>query len=82
MSLSEAEIEIVVREVLRRLAAMAPQPLAQASTLSLSARVVTMAELKGKLQGVDRLQVPRRAVVTPAARDYLREHGVQLDYTA
>jgi hypothetical protein len=81
MSLSEADIDRVVREVLRRLAAMTPSPLQAttvATTLSLSTRVVTTAELKGRLQGVQRLEVPTRAVVTPAARDYLRERGVQL----
>jgi ethanolamine utilization cobalamin adenosyltransferase len=48
--------------------------------LSLSTRVVTAVELNGKLEGIKRIEVPRRAVVTPAARDYLRERGVQLIY--
>jgi hypothetical protein len=81
MSLSETDIERVVQEVLRRLKAMTPSPLATATTrttLSLTTRLVTVAELDGKLQGIQRLEVPPRAVVTPAARDYLRDHGVQL----
>jgi hypothetical protein len=85
MSVSEADIDRVVREVLRRLAAMTPSPLepaAAATTVSLTTRVVTMAELKRKLDGVQRVEVPYRAVVTPAARDYLRERGVQLVYAA
>lgn len=81
MSLSEADIERVVQEVLRRLAAMTPlSPVAASTTLSLSTRVVTMAALNRKLDGVQRVEVPYRAVVTPAARDYLRERGVQLAY--
>jgi hypothetical protein len=83
MSVSEADIERVVKEVLRRLAAMSPssvQSTAVDATLSISARVVTVAELNGKLQGVKQVEVPPRAVVTPAARDYLRERGVQLLY--
>jgi hypothetical protein len=81
MSLSEADIERVVQEVLRRLTAMTPSPLGPAvaqTTLSLAARLVTVAELDGKLQGIQRLEVLPRAVVTPAARDYLRDRGVQL----
>lgn len=80
MSISQADIERIVQEVLRRLAEMnlVPPVAVAARTLSLPQRVVTMADLKGKLEGVQRVEVPQRAVVTPAARDYLRDMGVQL----
>ncbi len=81
MNLSQPEIERIVQEVLRRLSAMthsssdsSPVP----TTLSLTTRVVTVAELNGKLEGIKQITVAQRAVVTPAARDYLRERGVQL----
>jgi hypothetical protein len=81
MSLNEAEIDRIVREVLRRLAAMTPSPAKPAAaTLTVGSRVVTMTELKNKLDGIERVEVPHRAVVTPAAKDYLRERGVQLVY--
>jgi hypothetical protein len=81
MSFSETEIERIVQEVVRRLAAMTAQSLTPAATngtLSLSTQLVTVSELNGKLQGIRRLEVPLRTVVTPAARDYLRERGVEL----
>lgn len=79
MSLSEADIERIVREVLRRLAAMMPQPpvAARSSTLKIDSRLITTASLIGKLEGIQRVELPSRVVITPAARDYLRECGVQ-----
>ncbi|MBI3468817.1 MAG: hypothetical protein HY000_37920 [Planctomycetes bacterium] len=47
--------------------------------LVLSARVVTLGELD-RLDGVKRLVVPPRAVITPAARDLLRQRGVDVAY--
>ena len=81
MSLSPTDIERVVQEVLRRLAAMGCLPTKESvggATLSLNTRLVTMAEISGNVQGIERVEVPHRAVVTPAARDYLRERGVKL----
>jgi hypothetical protein len=81
MSVSQTDIERVVQEVLRRLAAMGCLPAkesASGTTLSLDTRLVTMAEVNGNVQGIERVEVPYRAVVTPAARDYLRERGVKL----
>ncbi len=46
--------------------------------LTLNARVISMAELAGRLSSVRRLVVSRRAVVTPAARDELRAKGIML----
>ena len=82
MSLSEQEIERVVQEVLRRLSAMMPTSKPAEATLTLGSRLVTVADLKGKLEGIERLEVPRRAVVTPAAKDFLKDSGVQLCVSA
>jgi hypothetical protein len=46
--------------------------------LVLAERVVTLASLDGRLDGVRRLVVPAGAVVTPAARDDLYRRGVSL----
>jgi hypothetical protein len=46
--------------------------------LSVGTPVVTMAELEGKLDGVKRLVVPARSVVTPSVRDELHRRGIAL----
>jgi hypothetical protein len=45
-------------------------------TLVLTSKVVSLAEVEGKLKEVSRLVVPRGAVFTPAARDELRKFAV------
>jgi hypothetical protein len=46
--------------------------------MNLSERVITLSQLEGQLDGVVRLHVAERAVITPAARDLLKERGVEL----
>lgn len=48
------------------------------SDLHLSLPVISVARLEGKLTGVKRLVVTPKAVVTPAAKDLLRERKVEL----
>jgi hypothetical protein len=49
--------------------------------LAIASRVVTLAELDGKLgNGVRRVLVPLRAIVTPSVRDELRRKNVELVY--
>src|SRR4051812_22339888 len=85
---ADAEIERVVRAVLDRLnagtpgpAPSSPQP-APGHTLTVSDRVVTLATLSGRLEGVVQLVVPARAIVTPAVRDRLRELKIGMSYAA
>jgi ribose 5-phosphate isomerase RpiB len=85
MKLAEAEIERVVREVLARLAiapAAAPNGQAaaiqDATSLNLDRRLVTLEDLNGRLRNHQSVTVPTGAVVTPAARDHLRERKVAL----
>jgi hypothetical protein len=47
-------------------------------TFSLDSRLVTLEHLRGKLNGIEILEVTNRAVVTPAVVDELRDRGVQL----
>lgn len=84
MKVSEAEIERVVREVLSRLATSAPQTAGPATThqLRLMKTVVTLADLEEQLTGIRELIVPPRAVITPAARDLLREQQIAVSYAA
>jgi ribose 5-phosphate isomerase RpiB len=83
--MSEAiDVERVVREVLARLSAggtPVPRPAATETKkaegeLALSEKLVTLAALEGRLAGVKQLVVPAKAVITPAARDLLRERKI------
>ena len=48
------------------------------STLSLLDRVVSLQSLKNRLLGIQVLEITPSAVLTPAARDYLREFKVEV----
>jgi hypothetical protein len=79
-----AEVERIVRTVLGELNAKAARSAKHAEatqeeserTLVLTSKVVSLAEVEGKLQDVTRPVVPRGAVFTPAARDELRKFAV------
>lgn len=77
-------MELVVREVIRRLMAdgrlslTGTAAVAAPRELQISERLVTLATLSGKLDGIARVVVPRRAVVTPAARDELKQRRIEL----
>jgi hypothetical protein len=45
--------------------------------LTLTATLITAATLEDKLQGVTHVTAPARAVITPAARDLLKENNIQ-----
>lgn len=94
MTVSADEIERIVRDVMSRLAGERPAAAKEAETpkqvetpkpavpavneLVLEAKVVTLAEVQGRLVGIKQLNVTERAVVTPAVRDLLREKKVGL----
>lgn len=83
----EALIEQVVEEVLRRLRAMgvaidgaatAPTTNGAKQELVFEGRLVTLERLRGKLTGVRRVVVPKRAIVTPAVVDELKDRQIEL----
>ena len=88
MALGQEQIEWIVREVVRRLeAASAPSSTSQSmpvasdcgkSELRLSVPVISVARLEGRLSGVKQLVVSKTAVVTPAAKDLLRDQKIAL----
>lgn len=90
MTAEDANIERIVRDVIERLSAAnvathetngkAEDPKPARDELVLSARVVTVSELTA-LKGVKRLIIPPRAVITPAARDLLRQHAIDVAYS-
>ena len=60
-------------------AAKSPQPMPSSNgELVLSTRLVSMSDIAGKLAGISRVVVDRRAVVTPAVCDALHEGNITL----
>ncbi len=69
-----------------REAASAPErvvcPAKAEGELSLDARLITLAEVAGRLEGVRRIVVSPQAIVTPSVRDELRRRNVALARTS
>lgn len=85
MTFTPEQVETIVLEVLRRLGLLQGQARVavgeRSSTtaeLSLSEKVVTLRSIEGRLAGVQRLIVARRAVVTPAVKDELKQRKIEL----
>ena len=93
MTFTEAYVERIVVEVIRRLRAVdapvnrrdhAALPGVDAGVnqvghdLVLTERVITMRTIDGRLGGVQRLLVPSKAVVTPAVKDELKQRKIEL----
>lgn len=81
VTLTPEQLEWIVAEVVRRLREGAPATRgasAAGDALTLSERLVTLETLRGRLNGVARVEVKARAVVTPAVIDLLKEKQVQL----
>lgn len=75
-----AEIERIVREVLAEMSARAAtsRPAESGLELIVTEKVVSAKEIEYKLDGVTRLVVTRGAIITPAARDLLRERKIAI----
>jgi len=82
MTFNEEQVEWIVVEVMRRLELMpatADQRSSSSATdLRIADRVVTMRSIEGRLNGVARVVVKRRAVITPAVRDELKQRKIEL----
>jgi hypothetical protein len=94
VNLDPDQLEWIVREVVRRLQedSVRSAPTREEgpgdggaapidSHVVLTQTLITTATLEHNLQGVARLSVPARAVVTPSARDLLKEHNIELART-
>lgn len=82
-NLNSELIERVVAEVIRRLldrgvTVSSESDATSRSDFRVSENVVAMASLDGKLNGVQRVVVGLRAIVTPAVKDELRDRGIEL----
>jgi hypothetical protein len=88
MSTDANQIELLVREVLARIAqetkstvGVAPSaapPTRPSDELELMANVISTQSLEGKLKGIKSVRIRQQAVITPAARDLLRAANVTL----
>jgi hypothetical protein len=75
--------ERIVQEVVRRLLQRGvtverPTEAKSSNELRIDAKVVALASLEGKLNGIGRVIVARRAVVTPAVKDALKDREIEL----
>ena len=92
--MTQTELEQIIAEVVRRLTAVAgPSPVGvpalagagglkaefQQGVFSIEDRIVTLNSVDGRLDGLRRLIVQRKAIVTPALRDELSKRGIELD---
>ena len=80
MTLSNEQLEWIVQEVVRRLNGAAKQETAPPTVqeLSINDQLITTYTLEGRLNKVTQLTIATRAVITPAAKDLLKDRGVQL----
>jgi hypothetical protein len=90
MTFTEEQFERIVREVMRRLgvavgreanhgrAARDECSSSAVRELRVMDRVVTMRSIEGQLNGVARVVVKRRTVVTPAVKDELKKRKIEL----
>lgn len=91
MRLDPDQLEWIVREVVRRLqehAFRSPPPRGEGpgeggappkdAHIVIAQSPITAATLEHKLAGVTQLTVPAKAVITPSARDLLKQHNVEL----
>jgi hypothetical protein len=79
--MSDTDVEYIIREVIRRLMAMANDTARDdGGTVKLTERLVTMATLDSRVANARRLIVAKKAVVTPLVKDELRKRKIALEY--
>jgi hypothetical protein len=81
MTFNEEQVEWIVVEVIRRLGLLTSDGVSNRRReveLRLAERVVTMQLVGSRLDGVRRLVVANKAVVTPAVQDELKKRRVEL----
>jgi hypothetical protein len=79
------QLEWIVREVVRRLRgdeAGGGAPAPHLAELTIPDQLITVATLEGKLSTASHLRVSSQAVITPAARDLLKERNIELTRTS
>lgn len=77
---SNYDIESIVKQVLAEINAASTDN-STAGQLIINEPVVTLERIEGHLDGTSQLVIPRGAVVTPSARDLLREKNIALTFS-
>ena len=78
MTLTQEQLEWIVAEVVRRLRA---EPIATSvsnTTLTIEERLVTLATLRGRIDGIGSVRIAKSSIVTPAVVDELKARGIEL----
>ena len=85
MTVTEEQVAEIVIEVIRRLRLMennqgvaVGERSSTTADLTLTEKLITTRTLENRLTGISRLLVPSRAVVTPAVKDELKKHQIEL----
>jgi hypothetical protein len=85
MTFTEEQVAAIVVEVIRRLRLIennervaVGERSSTTAELTLTEKLVTTQTIENRLIGVRRLLVPKRAVVTPAVKDELKKHQIEL----
>jgi hypothetical protein len=89
VTLDAEQLEWVVREVVRRLRDVAISVSSNGATpretppeadahITLADALITTSTLENRLDGVSRVTVAAKAIVTPSVRDLLRERQIEL----
>ena len=81
MTYTEEQVAAIVVEVIPPAGADRHQPDAPAREfldLTLTDKLITTRTIENRLSGVSRLLVPKRTVVTPAVKDELKKHQIEL----
>lgn len=77
--MTDADIERIVQEVIRRLLSLGMQVKTKPQeTLAIDDRVISLATIQGRLEGVRQVLVQPKAVVTPSVRDELRYKKIEI----
>ncbi len=82
MILSQEQLEWIVREVVRRLRETTGEGDSTADSgngrLTIAEKLVTIETVRDKLGSVKCVEVPGRAIVTPAVVDWLKDKQIEL----
>ena len=85
MTFTEEQVTAIVVEVIRRLRLIennqrvaVGERSSTTSDLTLTEKLITTRTIENRLSGVSRLLVNSRAVVTPAVKDELKKHQIEL----
>jgi hypothetical protein len=84
MNVTSEQFELIVQRVLERLGTPAPSPSNAAPAVvappapAIAEQVVTQALLTGAVIGSKSVRIGARAILTPSARDFVRNNGIEI----